>query len=452
MEQQRCTRIRASACSSIPVLVSYCQSNIPPVSDSPIADTPVARRRVVIDSDSDSDGDFQVPHQRKAASVAVHSSVSSASASSNSDAPVVKRRAPVIDSDDDDDWHHHRHGDKSHGDSENIRSGNERSAATAANAASDRLAAILSELSLHPVPPAVASPSVAGGDAGKQHGSAYSGYPMAAPSSTSVSTVAAAAASSAALVDMPLTERKLAFNAAVRDGKAHEAAANWAGALVAYGYAAALFPARDDLGIAKKLASLRRKIEVQRAELEARPVDDWFRGTDAEVFMPFEPVSALTAADSASSSAASAAASCLSSSSCSSSTAVPPAGPVFRLPRDVHAQLYNYQRACLHWLWRLHCGGAGTGGVLGDDMGLGKTVQIAAFLRGLFHSRLAHAVLLVAPVSGTRSDACSSQHLKIANISIVIDFHRTPHAFSGQVSAIFSTLLQNLFTNRLLDV
>ena len=32
-------------------------------------------------------------------------------------------------------------------------------------------------------------------------------------------------------------------------------------------------------------------------------------------------------------------------------------------------------------------------------MGLGKTIQIAAFLRGLFHSRLAHSVLLVAPVS-----------------------------------------------------
>ena len=316
------------------------------------ADTAVARRRVVIDSESDSDDDFRVPQQRKALDASAQSSAASTNAA------VVKRRAAVIDSDDDGDGDHdHDQASSRHGDSENIGSGNARVATklSEADAASERLAAILSKLSLKPVQVAAASSSSAG-DSDQQPISANSSDHMA-PSSVV----------SPPLADMSLAERKLAFNAAVRDGKAHEASSNWTDALISYTYAAALFPARDDLGIARKLASLRRKIEVQRAELEARPVDDWFRGTDAEVFMPFEPVTALASADTLSSSLPSAA-----SSSSSSSSSASPAGPVFRLPRDVHAQLYNYQRACLHWLWRLHCGGAGTGGVLGDDMGLGK--------------------------------------------------------------------------------
>jgi len=52
---------------------------------------------------------------------------------------------------------------------------------------------------------------------------------------------------------------------------------------------------------------------------------------------------------------------------------------------------------CAVRLWGLHL--EKQGGILGDDMGLGKTVQICAFLSGLFQSRLAKRVLLLAPVS-----------------------------------------------------
>ncbi|VDL90005.1 unnamed protein product [Schistocephalus solidus] len=57
-----------------------------------------------------------------------------------------------------------------------------------------------------------------------------------------------------------------------------------------------------------------------------------------------------------------------------------------RIPGEIWARLYDYQRTGVRWLWQLHR--HGTGGILGDEMGLGKTIQIIAFLAGLRHSRL----------------------------------------------------------------
>jgi SNF2-related domain/Helicase conserved C-terminal domain len=76
----------------------------------------------------------------------------------------------------------------------------------------------------------------------------------------------------------------------------------------------------------------------------------------------------------------------------------------FRLVSQVHDKLYDYQRECLQWLWKLHCkpgpmSSPPIGGILGDDMGLGKTVQISAFIAGLFHSDIASRVLVLSPVS-----------------------------------------------------
>ncbi|XP_024537177.1 protein CHROMATIN REMODELING 24 isoform X1 [Selaginella moellendorffii] len=67
----------------------------------------------------------------------------------------------------------------------------------------------------------------------------------------------------------------------------------------------------------------------------------------------------------------------------------------FILPGNVSSILYEHQHEGLRWLWRLHL--QRRGGILGDDMGLGKTMQIAAFLCGLFHSKLIKRALIVAP-------------------------------------------------------
>ncbi|RKP26799.1 SNF2 family N-terminal domain-containing protein, partial [Syncephalis pseudoplumigaleata] len=54
------------------------------------------------------------------------------------------------------------------------------------------------------------------------------------------------------------------------------------------------------------------------------------------------------------------------------------------LPGEIYTSLFEYQRACLRWLWKLRQ--QETGGILGDEMGLGKTVQIIAFLAALLYS------------------------------------------------------------------
>jgi SNF2 family DNA or RNA helicase len=69
----------------------------------------------------------------------------------------------------------------------------------------------------------------------------------------------------------------------------------------------------------------------------------------------------------------------------------------YKLPAEVFEKLFKYQREAIRWMWDLHRREAG--GVLADEMGLGKTVQVAAFLRGLFASKLVETVLIVMPKS-----------------------------------------------------
>lgn len=72
----------------------------------------------------------------------------------------------------------------------------------------------------------------------------------------------------------------------------------------------------------------------------------------------------------------------------------------FSLPQHVHESLYDYQRACVEWLYSLH--NQDIGGIVGDEMGLGKTIQVAAFLAGLHHSGLFQPSIVVCPASVLR--------------------------------------------------
>lgn len=69
----------------------------------------------------------------------------------------------------------------------------------------------------------------------------------------------------------------------------------------------------------------------------------------------------------------------------------------FLLGPTVYAQLYDYQRNAVAWVFELYK--QRRGGILADEMGLGKTVQIAAFLRGLCSSRLATHILVLLPLT-----------------------------------------------------
>lgn len=70
----------------------------------------------------------------------------------------------------------------------------------------------------------------------------------------------------------------------------------------------------------------------------------------------------------------------------------------FKLPFDIRSSLFEYQKACVRWLWELF--NQEVGGVLGDEMGLGKTVQIISFLAGLaFSKKLKGPILVVVPAT-----------------------------------------------------
>ncbi|KAI3661344.1 hypothetical protein MP638_007139 [Amoeboaphelidium occidentale] len=58
----------------------------------------------------------------------------------------------------------------------------------------------------------------------------------------------------------------------------------------------------------------------------------------------------------------------------------------YKLPGEIYARLFDYQRVCVKWLWELHQ--QGTGGIVGDEMGTGKTIQMISFLAGLFYSNI----------------------------------------------------------------
>jgi len=45
----------------------------------------------------------------------------------------------------------------------------------------------------------------------------------------------------------------------------------------------------------------------------------------------------------------------------------------FRLPGDIHASLFPYQKVAVQWFWELYC--QERGGILGDEMGTGKTIR-----------------------------------------------------------------------------
>lgn len=72
-------------------------------------------------------------------------------------------------------------------------------------------------------------------------------------------------------------------------------------------------------------------------------------------------------------------------------------GAELRLPRAIHARLYQYQRQGVAWMWNLFQ--KEFGGILADEMGLGKTVQAAALLAGLTYTKQASRFLVVVPVT-----------------------------------------------------
>jgi len=58
----------------------------------------------------------------------------------------------------------------------------------------------------------------------------------------------------------------------------------------------------------------------------------------------------------------------------------------FFIPYELNANLFEYQRTGVRWLWELFS--QKTGGIIGDEMGLGKTIQTISFLGGLRFSGL----------------------------------------------------------------
>eukprot|EP00850_Spirogloea_muscicola_P010983 SM000066S20458 [mRNA] locus=s66:411245:421049:- [translate_table: standard] len=72
-------------------------------------------------------------------------------------------------------------------------------------------------------------------------------------------------------------------------------------------------------------------------------------------------------------------------------------GGAFVLPALYANRLYPHQRKGIEWLWHLR--ELKRGGILGDDMGLGKTFQVAAYLAGMFNSRLVEYVMIVVPTT-----------------------------------------------------
>lgn len=66
------------------------------------------------------------------------------------------------------------------------------------------------------------------------------------------------------------------------------------------------------------------------------------------------------------------------------------------IPKEIHADLRNYQKEGVEWLERLR--GMYLGGVLADDMGLGKTLQAIVALSQL-HKKKKEITLIVCPTS-----------------------------------------------------
>lgn len=68
-----------------------------------------------------------------------------------------------------------------------------------------------------------------------------------------------------------------------------------------------------------------------------------------------------------------------------------------RIPAAIYANLFDYQKVGVQWLWELHCQRAG--GIMGDEMGLGKTVQMISFLGSLHFSKMYKPSIVVCPLT-----------------------------------------------------
>ncbi|KAI8904392.1 SNF2 family N-terminal domain-containing protein [Gorgonomyces haynaldii] len=75
--------------------------------------------------------------------------------------------------------------------------------------------------------------------------------------------------------------------------------------------------------------------------------------------------------------------------------------PIFKIPGDIYAHLFEYQKTCTKWLLELHK--QQVGGIIGDEMGLGKTIQMISFLSGLGYSKMLDGpILIVCPATVLR--------------------------------------------------
>lgn len=106
----------------------------------------------------------------------------------------------------------------------------------------------------------------------------------------------------------------------------------------------------------------------------------------------------------------------------------------FKVPGQIYANLFDYQKTCVQWLWELYS--QKVGGIIGDEMGLGKTIQIIAFLASLFYSgKLTKPVLIVCPSTVMRQ--------------WVSEFHTWWPAFRVM---ILHAIGSGMLTNRLKDL
>ena len=99
----------------------------------------------------------------------------------------------------------------------------------------------------------------------------------------------------------------------------------------------------------------------------------------------------------------------------------------FRLPGDIHASLFPYQKVAVQWFWELHC--QNVGGILGDEMGTGKTIrklpacmphqespsltllEMISFLAGLHYSGLLDKPIIVVAPGAVLSQWASEFHI-----------------------------------------
>ncbi|CCW64212.1 unnamed protein product [Phytomonas sp. EM1] len=65
------------------------------------------------------------------------------------------------------------------------------------------------------------------------------------------------------------------------------------------------------------------------------------------------------------------------------------------IPTDLNAELFDYQRDGVQWLYKKHCRARAC--LLADEMGLGKTVQVCVFLGALYSQKKIKTTIIVVP-------------------------------------------------------